>query len=63
MRTTLDLDGQLVAEAQRVTGAATKTALVEQGLRALIEQAARKRLAALVGTVPAARPPRRRRSA
>ncbi|MBM4321003.1 MAG: hypothetical protein FJ125_13890 [Deltaproteobacteria bacterium] len=46
MRTTLDLADDLLDEAMRVTGAPTKTAAVEMGLRALIEQAARRRLAA-----------------
>jgi Arc/MetJ family transcription regulator len=61
MRTTLDLDDDLLAEAQKATGAATKTAVIELGLRALVEQAARKRLIALRGRIPAARAPRRRR--
>ncbi|MGH7150577.1 MAG: type II toxin-antitoxin system VapB family antitoxin [Planctomycetota bacterium] len=61
MRTTLDLDDRLVREALRATRARTKTELVELGLRALVEAAARRRLAALHGVVPGARPPRRRR--
>lgn len=36
MRTTLDLDDELVEEALRVTGERTKTAVIEAGLRALI---------------------------
>jgi Arc/MetJ family transcription regulator len=60
MRTTLDLDAELLAEAARATGATTKTALVELGLRALVEQAARRRLAALRGRVPDARAAGRR---
>jgi Arc/MetJ family transcription regulator len=62
MRTTLDLNADLLSEAQRVTGAQTKTAVIELGLRALIEKAARQRLAGLRGAVPAARGPRRRRA-
>jgi Arc/MetJ family transcription regulator len=61
MRTTLDLDDRLVEEARRVTGAPTKTAVVEMGLRALIEQAARRRLIALGGMVAEAQAPPRRR--
>jgi Arc/MetJ family transcription regulator len=63
MRTTLDLDRQLLEQAQKETGAPSKTATIELGLRALLEQAARRRLAALGGTVPAAAAPPRRRSA
>lgn len=37
MATNLDLDEKLVAEALRVTGLRTKKALVEEGLRALIQ--------------------------
>ena len=62
MRTTLDLDEQLLIEALRVTGARTKTDVVELGLHALIERAARLRLAKLHGKVPEARSPPRRRS-
>jgi Arc/MetJ family transcription regulator len=61
MRTTLDLDEKLLEEAQRATGTTGKTAVIEQGLRALVEQAARRRLAALAGAVPYARKVRRRR--
>jgi Arc/MetJ family transcription regulator len=61
MRTTLDLDDRLLREALRATGARTKTALVELGLRALVEQAARRRLAALRGSAASAKAPRRRR--
>ena len=46
MRTTLDLDETLLDAAARATGAPTKTALIELGLRALIAPAARRRLAA-----------------
>lgn len=42
MRTTLNIAGDLLEEAQRVTGLATRTAVIEAGLRALIEQ--RRRL-------------------
>ncbi|MGH9379244.1 MAG: type II toxin-antitoxin system VapB family antitoxin [Thermoanaerobaculia bacterium] len=62
MRTTLDLDPALLAEAQRVSGAATKTATVELGLEALVQRAAQRRLAQLRGAVPAAKAPRRRRT-
>lgn len=63
MRTTLDLDEKLLAEAMRVTGSRTKTAAVTLGLESLIRAAARQRLAALEGRIPSARAPRRRRPA
>jgi len=62
MRTTLDIDEKLLAEAQRSTGTTGKTAVIEKGLHALIEQAARRRLAALRGALPRVRSPRRRRA-
>jgi len=61
MRTTLNVDERLLAEACRVTGITAKTAVIEEGLRALVEQAARRRLALLAGTFSRARAPRRRR--
>lgn len=62
MRTTLDLDADLVKRALDETGARSKTDLVEMGLRALLEREARKRLKALFGDGPRLRPVRRRRS-
>lgn len=38
MRTTLNIDDELLREAQRMTGVSEKTALVREGLRALIER-------------------------
>jgi Arc/MetJ family transcription regulator len=61
MRTTLDLDEDLLKEAMEAAHARTKTAAVHAGLKALVEQAARRRLAALFGTMPEADAPRRRR--
>ncbi len=52
MRTTLALDDDLVAEAQRLTGTREKTALVRAALRALIERESARRLARLGGTEP-----------
>jgi len=52
MRTTLALDDDLLAEAQRLTGTTEKTALVRQALRALIEKESARRLARLGGTEP-----------
>ena len=52
MRTTLNIDDQLLAEAQRVCGVTEKAALVREGLRALIERESARRLALLGGTEP-----------
>lgn len=63
MRTTIALDDELVAEAQRLTGTTEKSALVRQALRALIERESARRLARLGGTEPTLTEPRRRRAA
>lgn len=61
MRTTLDIDAELLTEAMKASGAATKTEAVRLGLQSLVSAAARRRLAALQGKIPdAAAPPRRR---
>ena len=61
MRTTLNLDDGLVAQARRLSGIEEKTALVHAGLEALIAREAARRLAALGGSEPGLRAPRRRR--
>jgi Arc/MetJ family transcription regulator len=61
MRTTLNIDDDLLAEASRLTGVTEKTTLVRQGLELLIQRAAAKRLAALGGSDPTAQAPPRRR--
>jgi Arc/MetJ family transcription regulator len=55
MRTTLALDDDLLAEAQRLTGTTEKTALVREALRALVERESARRLARLGATEPALR--------
>ena len=52
MRTTLNIDDQLLEEAQRITGMTEKAALVREGLRALIERESARRLARLGGSEP-----------
>ncbi len=52
MRTTLSLDDDLMAEAQRLTGTPEKSALVRQALHALIERESARRLARLGGSEP-----------
>jgi len=63
MRTTLILDDALIEKARGVTGLAEKTALVHEGLRALIARESARKLAALGGSEPTLRPARRRRPA
>ena len=50
MHTTLALDDDLAAEAQRPTGTSELTALVRQALRALIERESARHLACRGGT-------------
>lgn len=52
MRTTLNIDDQLLDEARRITGMTEKAALVREGLRALIERESARRLARLGGSEP-----------
>ena len=61
MRTTINLNDELIAEAQRLTGVKERTALIHEGLRVLIERESARRLARLGGTQPELEPiPRRR---
>ena len=50
MRTTLNIDDELLAKAAELTGIKEKTSLVKLGLEALIARESAKRLAALAGT-------------
>jgi len=43
MRTNIDLDATLIADAMRVTGLNTKRAVVEEALRRLVRAAAQQR--------------------
>jgi len=61
MRTTLNLDDELLLEAQRLSGLKGKTAVVHAGLEALIARERARRLAALGGTQKDLEPIRRRR--
>jgi Arc/MetJ family transcription regulator len=72
MRTTLDLDDDLLREATNAVArgyleknepvpAFTKTYVVEAALKALLREQASRRLARLFGTEPAATAPHRRR--
>ena len=60
--TTWNIDDLLLNEAQRITGMTEKTALVREGLRALIERESARRLARLGGSEPQLKPISRRQS-
>lgn len=62
MRTTLNLDDDLLEEAQQLTGLTEKTALVRAALIALLERESARRLARLGGTEPQLEDIPRRRS-
>ena len=61
MRTTLNIDDDVLEKASRLTGVKEKTALVRLGLEALIARESGKRLAKLGGTEKDLRPVLRRR--
>jgi len=62
MRTTLNIDDQLLEKARRLSGLKEKTAVVHAGLEALIARESARRLSALGGSEKGARSIRRRRS-
>jgi Arc/MetJ family transcription regulator len=62
MRTTLNIDDDLLRRAAKLTGVDEKTSLVRMGLEALIALESARRLAALGGTQKKLRPAPRRRS-
>ena len=63
MKTTLNIDDELLNQAGKLTGVKEKTALVRMGLEALIARRSAARLSALGGTQSDAKAVPRRRSA
>lgn len=63
MRTTLNVQDELIEKAQRLTGIEERTALIHEGLKALIERESARRLASLGGSEPRLKAVPRRRSA
>ncbi len=61
MRTTLNIDSDLLREAAKLTGITEKTAIVRMGLQALIARESARRLAVLGGTESKLKPVPRRR--
>ena len=62
MRTTLNINDELLREAQRLSGLKGKTDVVHAGLQALIALESARRLAALGGSEKRLKPIRRRRT-
>ena len=62
MRTTLNLDDDLINRAREYTGIQEKTALIHKALRDLIQWEAGKRLIAMGGSQPEFKAGRRRRT-
>ena len=50
MRTTITIDDELLAKATRLLGPLDRSAVIHEGLRALIERESARRLARLGGT-------------
>jgi len=61
MRTTLNINDDVLFEASKLTGIKEKTALVMLGLKSLIAKESARRLAQLGGTQKSLRPVPRRR--
>lgn len=61
MRTTVNLDEDLLAKAIKLTGSVDRSALLREGLKALIERESAKRLAKLGSSQPKLKVAPRRR--
>ena len=63
MRTTINIDDDLLEKATRLVGPIDRTAIVREALVALIQRESAKRLARLGGSEPNLKIPPRRRGA
>jgi Arc/MetJ family transcription regulator len=61
MRTTVAIDDELFAKAQKFAGVTEKSAVIREALKAFVEREAARRLARMGGTQPNAKAPPRRR--
>jgi len=61
VRTTVNIDDDVMREAMRQTGLKSKTDVLDLALRVLLEREARRKLKALYGKVPQLQEVRRRR--
>jgi Arc/MetJ family transcription regulator len=62
MRTTINVDDELIDKARQLTGIKEKTSLIKLGLEALIARESSRRLARLGGTERSLKTLRRRRT-
>ena len=63
MRTTINLDDELLAQAQRISGLTERTQLLREALLALVQRESARRLARLGGTQAQLQPIPRRQDA
>lgn len=63
MRTTINLDDELLPQAQRISGLTERTQLLREALLALVQRESARRLARLGGTQAQLQPIPRRRNA
>lgn len=63
MRTTITIDDELLAKASKLAGSLERSAVVHEGLRALIQRESARRLARLGGTQGTLKAAPRRRPA
>ncbi len=63
MRTTINIDDELLARATHLVGTMDRTAIINEALKALIERASARRLARLGGSQPRLEAVPRRRKA
>jgi len=62
MRTTINIDDELLAKAAKLAGPLDRSAVIHEGLRALIQRESARRLARLGGTQRTLKVAPRRRS-
>lgn len=60
MRITINIDDELLAQAQQLSGLTERTQLIREALRALVQRESARRLAQLGGTQPELKPVPRR---
>jgi Arc/MetJ family transcription regulator len=61
VRTTINIDEELLAKVTKLTGPLERSAMIQEGLRALIQRESAKRLARLGGSQPELKAAPRRR--
>ncbi len=62
MRTTVNVDDEILAKATKLVGGMDRSALLSEALKALIERESARRLARLGGTQPSLKAAPRRRT-